>query len=246
MKRKALVLALCMLLVASFNLSVFADATGPVASTEKIVLANSDKNVLEEQTVAIRVMKGFGETSLDVRYVPVGSLFTLPEFSGKTIDGHTFRGWDYNSNNSPDPSTKFGLVGDSILVNYDVTLLASWEKRVTFDAQGGSPVASQMKVINKAFGQLPEVSKLGFTFEGWYTENGQLVTKDSWVNPLPAKETLYAHYKPIVTEKTWALNTHYKVGDKVSYAGKTWTCTFTHTAYAPNWYPGAPGIWFWK
>jgi hypothetical protein len=42
----------------------------------------------------------------------------------------------------------------------------------------------------------------------------------------------------------WKAGISYKVGDCVIYNGKTWRCTYAHTAQA-DWYPGAPGIWFW-
>jgi hypothetical protein len=42
----------------------------------------------------------------------------------------------------------------------------------------------------------------------------------------------------------WAVGVHYLNGALVSYGGKTWKNTYEHTSQA-DWYPGAPGIWFW-
>jgi chitodextrinase len=42
----------------------------------------------------------------------------------------------------------------------------------------------------------------------------------------------------------WKAGLAYKIGDCVTYRGKTWRCTYAHTSQK-NWYPGAPGIWFW-
>jgi chitinase len=42
----------------------------------------------------------------------------------------------------------------------------------------------------------------------------------------------------------WQVNTAYKIGDLVTYAGQTWKCVYAHTSNAA-WYPGAPGLWFW-
>ncbi len=43
---------------------------------------------------------------------------------------------------------------------------------------------------------------------------------------------------------TWVGGASYDVGDLVNYDGSTWECTYAHTAQG-NWYPGAPGLWFW-
>lgn len=43
----------------------------------------------------------------------------------------------------------------------------------------------------------------------------------------------------------WVTGVKYEVGDKVFYNGKTWKCKYAHTSQA-DWYPGAPGIWFWE
>jgi len=42
----------------------------------------------------------------------------------------------------------------------------------------------------------------------------------------------------------WATGVHYPLNALVTYGGKTWKNTFDHTSQA-DWYPGAPGIWFW-
>jgi len=43
----------------------------------------------------------------------------------------------------------------------------------------------------------------------------------------------------------WAPNIHYAVGAVVSYGGGIWINTYDHTSNSA-WYPGAPGLWFWK
>ncbi len=47
-----------------------------------------------------------------------------------------------------------------------------------------------------------------------------------------------------VVVQPWKVGVAYKIGDQVSYNGKTWTCKYAHTSNSA-WYPGAPGLWFW-
>ena len=42
----------------------------------------------------------------------------------------------------------------------------------------------------------------------------------------------------------WEIGIYYAVGAKVSYNGINWENTFAHTSQI-DWYPGAPGLWFW-
>ena len=43
----------------------------------------------------------------------------------------------------------------------------------------------------------------------------------------------------------WELQTWYSAGDEVTYANEWYICTFNHTSQV-DWYPGAPGLWFWQ
>ncbi len=43
----------------------------------------------------------------------------------------------------------------------------------------------------------------------------------------------------------WTMGVWYNVGDAVTYNGSTWDCVYAHTSQV-DWYPGAPGLWFWE
>lgn len=45
--------------------------------------------------------------------------------------------------------------------------------------------------------------------------------------------------------KQWKTGILYDVGDVVEHKGRTWKNTYRHTSQV-DWYPGAPGLWFWK
>ena len=66
---------------------------------------------------------------------------------------------------------------------------------LSFDANGGA-VSIDRKVldIGSEYGELPEATRTGYTFTGWYTEisAGQKVTKD---NKLTQNTTVYAQWK---------------------------------------------------
>ncbi len=44
--------------------------------------------------------------------------------------------------------------------------------------------------------------------------------------------------------QSWAAGVFYPVGASVTYGGRNWKNTYAHTSQA-DWYPGAPGLWFW-
>jgi len=77
-----------------------------------------------------------------------------------------------------------------------VTTNANPEYTVTFDANGGScsPTSKVVRVGN-AYGDLPNATRTGYTFNGWYTEKngGSQVTKDTKMNTAK-NHTLYAHW----------------------------------------------------
>ena len=83
-----------------------------------------------------------------------------------TYDGYTFAGWalDGEPYNFDTPVTG------------DITLTAQWEKpaeyTVTFDTQGGTPVASQTVTENGTVTRPADPTRDGYTFKGW-TLNGQ-------------------------------------------------------------------------
>ena len=49
----------------------------------------------------------------------------------------------------------------------------------------------------------------------------------------------------ILPPENWTTNVWYVVGDIVQYNNETWKCTYAHTSQV-DWYPGAPGLWFWE
>lgn len=79
--------------------------------------------------------------------------------------------------------------------------------KVSFDVKGGSTVSPGSKTVARGgeYGTLPETSRTGYSFSGWYTatNGGSKITSSTAVN-LAADQTLYAQWIPNT-------NTGYKV-----------------------------------
>ncbi len=105
----------------------------------------------------------------------------------------------------------------------DLTLYASWTAHsftVYFDANGGNCSKDSMGVlVGTPYGTLPEPTRIGYTFLGWYTaaSGGSKVTADMTVD-LGADQTLYAQWEANTYTVTFDPN-----GGSVSPATKTVT-----------------------
>ena len=64
---------------------------------------------------------------------------------------------------------------------------------VKFDTNGGLSVASQYVIKNKTVTEPTNVTKYGYTFEGWYTDEA-FTTKYDFTTPVTSSFTLYAKW----------------------------------------------------
>ena len=71
------------------------------------------------------------------------------------------------------------------------------EYKITFDANGGTLTGESSKDVayTKSYGTLPEPTREGYGFAGWYTEkyNGNRIDSSSILDT-PEAKTLYAHW----------------------------------------------------
>ncbi|MCC8044360.1 MAG: InlB B-repeat-containing protein, partial [Clostridiales bacterium] len=115
-----------------------------------------------------------------------------------TRTGYSFAGWYTKASGG-------NLVTDTTAVEItgDQTLYAYWTEDgsdiyvVSFDANGGSSSTGSMEVTyGTAYGSLPEATRKGYTFLGWYTavDGGSKVTGETTVSTAE-HHTLYAHWK---------------------------------------------------
>ena len=104
----------------------------------------------------------------------------------------TFKGWFTDSGYlTPLPSYEVS-VGMALYGLYGVVAI------VSFDGNGGTPSQQSKDVLfNKTYGALPETTRIGHTFCGWFTEKdegeGERVTEEDIVD-IGSDHTLYAQW----------------------------------------------------
>ncbi len=117
-----------------------------------------------------------------------------------TRTGYEFAGW-YTAEKDGT------LVTEDTVVTASHTLYAHWtanEYTVTFDANKGTVTPTEMKVrYGDAYGKLPTPTLDGYTFDGWYNDNGMQVKPEDEVT---ASHTLYAHWKASTYTVTFEAN----------------------------------------
>ena len=93
------------------------------------------------------------------------------------------------------------------------------EYKITFDANGGTLTGESSKDVTytKSYGTLPEPTRYGYRFTGWYTEqvNGDRIDSSSILDT-PEAKTLYAHWDAKSYTVTFDGN-----GGTPSYTNKT-------------------------
>ena len=120
--------------------------------------------------------------------------------NGYTKKGYSFNGWNTKADGS---GTKYADEADVTNLSYTdgdtITLYAQWSAnpyKLTFDANKGScSEASRMVKYDSTYGVLPTATRIGYTFDGWYTleNNGVKVTKDTVMQSVHG-ETVYAYW----------------------------------------------------
>lgn len=122
-----------------------------------------------------------------------GGTVTLKALS-KT--GYTFGGWyaDWSCTGSPVTEISATDTGDKTFY----AKLTANTYTVSFDANGGGVTvnpASKTVDYSNQYGELPTLTRTGYTFDGWYTSQtgGEKVTASTKVQ-ITADQTLYAHW----------------------------------------------------
>ena len=118
--------------------------------------------------------------------------------------GYRFLGWSENQNATTatytDGQSVMNLTSENGAV---VTLYAVWERMdftVTFDTQAADVTAdpaSKTVTYQMAYGELPDLTRTGYTFEGWALEKtGETEITSTSIVGLAEDHTLYAQWTP--------------------------------------------------
>jgi len=143
---------------------------------------------------------------------PLGSI--IPESSAftPTRTGFTFDGW-YTDDGiweekfafengfsrpvyDPDPSSPYPPM-------HRLNLYAKWISNtatiftITFESNGGTPVADMYIVDGESFIQPPDPEKDGYIFSGWYIDDITFENAYDFSDPVTANITLYANWEEI-------------------------------------------------
>ncbi len=107
--------------------------------------------------------------------------------------------------------------------NYDTELTVNFETSdvytLSFDSQGGDPVASRRLHAGVEYGAMPEITRPGYRFTGWFAETTAVthVSADTLMGEADA--TVYAGWNPIPNSITLDLNGHGAIADDYSKPG---------------------------
>ena len=132
-----------------------------------------------------------------------------------TRSGYKFEGWNVEADGSGvyiENSTRLSVAIEYLIENYnngedlpdqsEITLYAIWsiyEFTIHYDSDGGSAVADRTVNWDTTNLNSPTTTKNGYSFDGWYTEGGTLITDATayrnLVSSYSTKEiTLVAHW----------------------------------------------------
>jgi len=122
--------------------------------------------------------------------------------------GFTFMGWNTEQNGS---GTDYS-VGAVKTISGDLVLYAKWQvvkHEVTFNTNGGSTLLSEMVDYNTKAAEPPAPTKLGYTFDGWYTEASLTNRWDFTNDTILGNTTLYAKW--VVKSSGGSSSPHYSM-----------------------------------
>ena len=116
---------------------------------------------------------------------------TVLEFIAVPNTGYNISSWTGVTPESDNKSAKLTVTGDS-----SVTVIFTLKKyTVTFDAQGGSPVASIKAEHGKTIAKPADPAKGSFAFDGWYKESTCTTPWNFATDTVTADITLFAKWK---------------------------------------------------
>ena len=185
------------------------------ADAKKVVYENREnvKNLADTQDKTVTLYAVWGANTYQVEFHANGGEGTMEPQSfvydeaAKALsenlysrDGYIFLGWASTDTTKTVEFTDKQQVQNLVTEQGGVMdLYAVWKAMnftVSFDANEGNTTAISQRVTNGTpYGTLPDATRTGYTFAGWYTEKdgGTAITEDTTVD-IAEDITLYAHW----------------------------------------------------
>ncbi len=183
------------------NNSVVPDAENANNVLKITLAADGDNNLVAYFKLAVRTatFDGMGGTFADDNDATVegyhGSKVVLPAEDDISKEGFKLIGWVDSEGNEFAPGTEIGLDSDE-------TYKAIWEEityTITFEEDGGTPIAVDPKLPEGKDYIVPTLSKDGYRFNGWKDAEGNLY-KPGEIFTMPAEDvTLTADFTKLYT-----------------------------------------------
>lgn len=159
------------------------------------------------------------------RYTYTDTVGTLVSSTAKPGTGYAFVGWYDEEDNKVDMTTNEGMT-ISYITTKDATYYARFEiaytvsfavqtkqedGSFTFDDTGGSVSIPSVTGVNSTETEVSASPNTGYVFQGWYDEEGKLITEDRkyaiTITPEKDGETYYARFEvesmDISVRKVW-------------------------------------------
>lgn len=121
--------------------------------------------------------------------------------SGKASKDYSFNwSWDYEGGNDA-LDTAWGIAGNAVVIKVTIKVTAEQtDFTVYFDSKGGTECSPIVISYGDPLGTLPSPTKADYTFAGWFTEDGNLVTDETVLAPDGGTVTLTARWKTVPGE----------------------------------------------
>ena len=116
--------------------------------------------------------------------------------------GYTFKGWFTSKTGGNEVKST-----DTVKITADQILYARWTVntyKVSFNGNGGSNAQDISVTYDSTYGTLPNSTRTGYSFGGWYTSSGVGQKVESSTKVTTASDhTLYAHWNGVVYTVTY-------------------------------------------
>ena len=219
-----------------------APSGGDLVTAATIVTTETNHTLYAMWTAKTDISVSFNTQGGSVSPSSILVTFASPygELPTPTITGYSFVGW-YTAISGGSEVTSTTTVTTAT----DHTLYARWagiEYTVTFDANGGNVPSFTEKDVTygNAYGELPTITKDGYTFDGWFTAaTGGIKINTTTTVTTASNHTLYAQWSYVPYTITFE-----PISDIYKQVGDTFAYPEVVVDYGPSGKKELTAIWY--